>query len=184
MPTTANVLQNDDNLSPGITYTFSFKSCNTFFDGSTATILGDIQASAPDFIGSVSVNYSTAFTNLASLWATFLNVTFTYTGDGSDVVSDVANALIACFQSGSNDCFTFQQATGGTAGISAVNQVQDAATVAAQTVGSTAGSIVGQTTSGLFSNLGTTGWIVIIVAVLAVLAYFSASTGLRVPSGD
>ena len=109
MPTTANVLQNDDNLSPGITYTFSFKSCNTFFDGSTATILGDIQASAPDFIGSVSVNYSTAFTNLASLWATFLNVTFTYTGDGSDVVSDVANALIACFQSGSNDCFTFQQ---------------------------------------------------------------------------
>jgi hypothetical protein len=121
----------------------------------------------------------------------YYNITFSYGGDGSDVVSDVANEIIASIKNGSDDCISFDQAQGGTAGLNNVTiaqsqlatglaGVKDVGTSVAKTAGDIAGGAVGGAASGIFSNLGTSGWIVFALAALAVLAYFAASTGIRV----
>lgn len=91
----ATVFQLDDNLRNGLTYTFQFKCTNWLVLPSVTTVQQDIVANAPDFLTSLGV--TSPFTT--SLY----NVQFTYEGDGSDVVSDVANELIAAVQAGSND---------------------------------------------------------------------------------
>jgi hypothetical protein len=172
-------LPNDTNLSPGLTYTFTFDLDNWFTMPSTATILQDIQSQAPDFLSSVSASWASGLGPLTN----YLNVTFTYSGDGSDVVSDVANELIAAFTAGSNDSFDFVQATGGTAGLTAVTSVQTAAQTAGTAVGSAVGTAVASTvqsaTSSAASNLGTSGWVFVVLGVIALLAFFSMETGIR-----
>jgi hypothetical protein len=43
----------------------------------------------------------------SSFWKATYNIQFTYNGDGSDVISDVAASLIASIKTGSNDDFNF-----------------------------------------------------------------------------
>lgn len=94
------VVQLDDNFVNGRTYTFQFK-CNNWFclSNLSNTIANDISVAAPDFLTSVQVTSP----SLTSLY----NVQFTYEGDGSDVVSDVANAIQAAVQATSNDNLVF-----------------------------------------------------------------------------
>jgi hypothetical protein len=96
------VLQLDDNLVNGASYTFVFQCTNLFTNPSASTLVNDLNANAPDFLMALQVVPETGSAN-----KNFYNVVFTYEGDGSDVVSDVANAMQAAFQAGSNDSFTF-----------------------------------------------------------------------------
>jgi hypothetical protein len=175
------VLQNDDNLQGGITYTFTFQLGNWITEPSVATLLADIANQAPSFISSPS---GSLYHYLPGI--DYYNITFNYTGDGSDVVSDVAQSLIAAFNSGSNDAFSFVQATSGSAGVNNVSIAQGGVQKATTAVGDVAnqigkgvGSGIGGASSGLFSNLGASGWVVFILVALGVLAYFSMATGIR-----
>jgi hypothetical protein len=173
-------LANDDNLSPGITYTFTFELENIVTMPSSDTLLADIQSQAPSFIGSASGSWSSGI----GLFTNYYNLIFTYTGDGSDVVSDVGNELVAAFLAGSNDDLSFVQAVGGQGGITALTSTTNAVSQVATGVGSTIGTAIGATVqnaaSSTFSNLGASGWLVIGVALIALLAYFSMATGVRV----
>lgn len=99
----------DDNMIPGQTYTFKFLLGNIVTSPSTSTLQSDLQSNAPDF-----VNNSLIVTNeggSALHWLTNIyDVQFTYNGDGTDVISDVANLIVSAIKSGSNDDFTFQNA--------------------------------------------------------------------------
>jgi hypothetical protein len=177
MPTLAN----DDNLQSGITYTFTFELQNIFSMPSTSVILADVANVAPSFVSSPSASWASG----VGLLTNYLNVTFTYSGDGSDVASDVAASLIQAFQQGSNDDFTFTQATGGTAGVTALSSTTAAVSQVATGVGEVAGTAIGATvqnaSSSVFSNLGASGWLVVGLAIIALLAYFSMATGIQAP---
>lgn len=170
-------LELDDNLSRGVTYTFTFDLDNLFSMPSIATLLNDIRQQAPSFVGSVGASWSSG----VGLLTNYLNVTFSYSGDGSDVVSDVADELIQVFSDGSSDNFSFVQATGGTAGVTSTTAITKAVSQVGSTVGQGVGAAIQSSTSSVFSNLGVSGWIVVGLVVLGVLAYFSAVTGIRAP---
>lgn len=124
----AALCQPDDNLIPGQTYTFQFKNSNWIESFSTDTVTSDITANAPSFVSSLQVTQP----SLTSLY----NVQFSYSGDGTDVVSDVANELIAAVQTGSGDSMSFIGAVPDTASTitvsptNAVNTVTDSVTSA------------------------------------------------------
>jgi hypothetical protein len=176
---TQTPLANDDNLSPGITYTFTFELENWFSMPSVSTVLADITSQMADFISSPSASWSSGIGPLTN----YLNVTFTYSGDGSDVVSDVANEFLAAFQTGSNDSYSYVQAVSGGGGITALTSVNNAVSSVATTAGSAVGTAVGAAAqgaaSGIASNLGASGFILIALAIVALLAYFSSATGVR-----
>jgi hypothetical protein len=163
-------IQADDNLRSGLTYTFTFVLGNLFTQPSIPTILADLEAYAPDFIGSVTASWSAGI----GLFTNYLNVTFNYTGDGSDVAVDVANELIQAFSAGSGDDFTFEQATSGTSGISTVSAATSLGAAVGSGVGQTVGAAVQQTASGLV----TSAWPVLIVLALGFGAYIIATTGI------
>jgi hypothetical protein len=98
-------LELDDNLQSGITYTFTFTGQNV----SVPVLLNDLANYAPVFVSSPNVRYT----------AQYLNVTFFYNGDGSDVTLDVANEIISAL--GNDAVFTFFSAQPGTAGVSQIN---------------------------------------------------------------
>jgi len=96
------VLNADDNLVNNVTYTFVFQCNNLFSNPSASTLANDIQQNAPNFLTSVQVVAETGTANKG-----WYNIVFTYEGDGSDVVSDVAQSLITAFLQGSSDNFTY-----------------------------------------------------------------------------
>lgn len=166
-----NPMQLDDNLLNGQTYTFVFQLQNLFFTPSESTLLNDVIANAPDFLTSVQVTHQERFFS-----GDYFNVQFTYEGDGSDVVSDLGNALVAAFAAGSDDKLTFVQAVGAPATAiptQAVRAVQAAGTVLTQAgtqVGAAAGQITSGTLSGATSGLGV--WLVPVILVLGVILLF------------
>lgn len=141
---------------------------------SIATVLSDLDNYAPLFLGSVVA----AFSSGVGLLTNYLNITFTYIGDNSDVVSDVANELIAAIKDGSNDNFSFSQATGGTAGVTALSSISTVANDAGAAVGNAAGAVLGGAASGAAANLGFSGWTLVTVVGLGLLAYVMATTGI------
>lgn len=175
------VIQLDDNLQNGRTYTFQFKCQNWFcLSDLSADLSKDIYENAPDFLTSVQVT-SPPTTSL-------YNVQFTYEGDGSDVVSDVAGSLVAAFKIGSNDDLAFVGGVQtGTADIivtpsAAAQATEQAATKAvskvATDVTTAATDAVNAALKGLMPLL-----IVVVLIVLFVLPSFMKSTGTRVSVG-
>lgn len=102
-----DVIQLDDNLVNGRTYTFQLRCTNTFILPRAGTVQDDLTQQAPDFLQSLQV--TSPFTT--SLY----NVQFTYEGDGSDVVSDVAASMVGACQAVSNDAMEFVGGTASTA---------------------------------------------------------------------
>lgn len=171
-------MQPDDNLVNGQTYTFQFK-CTNWFSGSftdiSSTILADITAQAPSFLTSVQV--STPFST--SLY----NVQFTYEGDNTDIVSDVANSIIGACQSVSGDSLSFVGAVAAipSAIIAAnVDTYKAAAASAAQTatsavntvvsdVGSVAKNVTAQ--SGGVVNTALAGLLPILIVIVAIVLF-------------
>jgi hypothetical protein len=87
------VLPNDTNLINGQTYQFSFSSSNA----TVSSLSNDVIQQAPGFVGNpvITQNGST------------FTVAFTYEGDGSDVVQDVASAILAAGLAVSGDQLSF-----------------------------------------------------------------------------
>jgi hypothetical protein len=94
-------------MIPGQTYTFQLKLTNWISAPSVDTVRVDLENNAPSFVSNVQVT-SPMFTSL-------YNCQFTYNGDGSDVISDVAQSLLNATKQGSNDSFTFIGAVADTA---------------------------------------------------------------------
>lgn len=136
----ATLSQPDDNLIPGQTYTFQLALDNWVVTPSTHTIQTDLENNAPDFVGNVMVT-SPSFTGL-------YNCQFTYKGDGSDVVSDVANSLLTAIQQGSNDTFKFVGAVADTASSITVTPGS-----AAQKITDSVGAAISQATQGAAKNI-------------------------------
>jgi hypothetical protein len=95
-------VDNDTNLVNGQTYTFSFQAQPGV---TVASLQADIAAQAPGFIMMFSVVQGSGSSQL------FFNVTFTYEGDGSDVVTDVASAIVAAAFATNGDGLAFLQAS-------------------------------------------------------------------------
>jgi hypothetical protein len=166
-----NVMQLDDNLKNGQTYTFVLQLQNWITAPSVTDVLNDLTDYAPDFLTSVQVSKQERF-----LSGDYYNVQFTYEGDGSDVVSDLGVQLVAAMKAGSNDDFTFVQAIGAPANLvqTQVGQVVSAAgdtlIQAGTEVGQAAGQITSGTLSGATSGLG--AWLIPVVLVLVVVLLF------------
>lgn len=176
--------QPDDNLIPGQTYTFQLKNNNLILIPSANTIQQDIQAQAPSFVSNIQVTSPT----LTALY----NCQFNYTGDGTDVVSDVANELIAAIKTGSNDDLVFVGAVADTASsvtvsLSTAGQkivdnvgqaVNDAVTGAAKTTADAAQKLLDPIEILLFIVIGA---IVLIIFTAGKAGGVSASeTGLNI----
>lgn len=125
MPT---LCQPDDNLIPGQTYTFQLKCSNYLILPSASTVQQDLNDNAPSFVGNdlqVTSPFSTSL----------YNCQFTYNGDGTDVVSDVANSLVSACSQGSSDSMVF---------VGAVADTAQSITVSPTTAAQKAGDAVGQ----------------------------------------
>jgi hypothetical protein len=158
------VAQADDNLKSGLTYTFTFTSTSLLFVESVPDVLAALDAYAPDFLGSVQASFS------YGIFSDYLNITFNYTGNGSDVVSDVANELIAALGGG----YQFEQATSGASGISSLS----ALTALGEGIGTGVGATVGTAVQGATSGLVTSAWPILLVAGLGFVVYIMATTGI------
>jgi hypothetical protein len=161
------VVNANDNLVPNSTYTFTFTLGNILIQPDVTTLETDLVNNAPDFIASVQMSWSSGI----GLLTNYLNVTWTYSGDGTDVASDVWNAMINAFSSGSNDSFTFTAASMGTVGQSAQTDIVGAA----QAVGSTVGSAIGAGVGAATSN--TTFDIVLVVGGLILVGVLLFEVG-------
>jgi hypothetical protein len=168
----------DDNLVSGQTYTFQFSCANTFcLTDLSSTIQSDIVQNAPSFISNLGVS-SPPTTSL-------YNVQFTYSGDGSDVVSDVATEIIQAVQQGSGDSITFGGATGQAASSILSTNVSSAAataTSAATAAGNAASGLLSGATSAIAkgaSNLLSPieGVLILVVALAVVLILASGKAG-------
>lgn len=184
----AQLCQPDDNLVPGQTYTFQLKSENWVVPVSSDTVTQDLNGNAPSFISNLQVSSPT----LTSLY----NCQFTYSGDGSDVVSDVANELIAAVQTGSGDSMSFVGAVADTASsitVSPTNAVQTVTDSVTDAVNNALNKVVANTTKTAATgvqNLLTPVEVAVGILALVIIAIiftsgkaggFSASeTGLNI----
>jgi hypothetical protein len=165
----------DDNLVNGRTYTFQFQNTNTVeWFTSASTIQLDIVQNAPDFLTSLQVTDGFSVAGISS----FYYVQFTYEGDGSDVVSDVAQSIIGAVLAGSQDNIVF--IAGFASGAAQLpNAISSAVSSVASTVGQTAGTVVSNTLGGVSSGLS--GWLipVILVAFIVLLFEVGGVSGLK-----
>ncbi len=168
------VLDNDANLVNGQTYMFTFTSPTA----TAASLLADVVGQAPDFIG----NPNTSQTGTA------LVLTFTYEGDGSDLVSDVANNIIAAGLIVNNDPLTF---TGASANSGASVAQTIAPTVAAQVTASSTDQTTLANSANAAAAASDTGQLTsfVILGVIAVALFlflapkFLAATTPKVKVG-
>ena len=147
--------QLDENTVPGQTYTFQFKLNNYIEVPRNTTIQQDLVQNAPNFVQqSLQVTSPSSVTNPLGLT---YNIQFTYGGDGSDVISDVANELIASVSAGSSDTFIFVGAAAADAqtlndsgGISdTINQAIDKINQIASNATKSASDVLNQATTGV-----------------------------------
>jgi hypothetical protein len=154
-------VQADDNLIPGQSYTFTFDLGNWLSLPSENSVLAELGNYAPDFIGNARVVQSSGL----GLFTNYYNVTFTYTGDGSDVASEVAAAMVSAFAQG-GDKFSLASMAMGTAGQSFQTDVSAIATGAGKTVGDAVGGVVQGATSNVSFDVVLVFAVVIGAAVL------------------
>jgi len=176
-------VENDFNMIPGQTYTFKLNLENLITKPTTSTMQADLQANAPSFVNN---NMSVTWESQGWNWTTNVaDVQFTYNGDGSDVISDVANAIIATLKSGSNDDFTFVAAYADNAGN--VNTSSNPLTDLTKPITDAATDIlnkVGQQTSKTAQDVLTPVEIAVgIVVVLVIALIFTAGKSGGVSGG-
>lgn len=109
----STVSQPDDNMIPGQTYTFQLDMTGFHFPPSASAVQTALVNWAPSFVGNPQV--TSPFTT------TLYNCQFTYTGDGSDVISDVGKTLTDAVQSGIGIPMDFKGAVADTAASITVN---------------------------------------------------------------
>lgn len=173
----ATLAQPDDNLVPGQTYTFQFNSAGLQWPPSAADVQSALTNNAPTFLSDLQV--TSPFTT------TLYDCQFDYSGDGSDVVSDVASSMITAIQTGISKSFTFVGAVPDTSQSITVSP-SNAAQKVSDAVGAAVNNAVqgaAKTTAQAAQNLLTPIEIAVgILAVIVVLIIFTAgkSGGLNV----
>ena len=176
----ADIVQLDENLVNGRTYTFQLKCTNWLLLPSADKVQQDLVDYAPDFLTSLAV--TSPFT--MSLY----NVQFTYEGDGSDVVSDVAAAMVAACSAGSGDNMTLVGAVAAPASAITVS-VSNAAAQAEQATSNAVNKVVGDTVGAATGavNKALVGLLPLLIVAVALILYvlpsFLKSTGTRVNLG-
>jgi hypothetical protein len=95
----------DDQMMPGVTYTFTLLLGNWITMPDPQVILNDLNAQAPDYVLSPSASWKSG----AGLFTNYMLVTFNYGGNGSDVVGQVGAEIVAAIKAGSNDDFSLVQ---------------------------------------------------------------------------
>ena len=168
----------DDNLVPGQTYTFVLKLLNYITDPGQSKVQAEILQNAPNFLGSLMVQAQSGL----SPFTTYYNVTFTYTGDGSDVASDVAAAIIAACAAGTGswtggDNFELVSMNSGAVGESIQTDVSKIATGAGKTVGDALGGAAAAATSNVSFDV-----LLVVVGLVAlgwVLFEFGGVSGVK-----
>jgi hypothetical protein len=173
MQSVSTALSNDTNLVNGKVYTFIFTG-----GSSAANLADDIQEQAPSFLTQVVVNPLSGGSGFS--------VQFTYEGDGSDVVSDVASSIVAAGIAVNGDNLGFvsasQQTTvGAIIGPTITSQVA-ASNVDQSTLAASANAAAkAQDTSSLTTTLI---WIAVGLAAFLLLApKFIAATTPKVSVG-
>ena len=175
----ATLLQLDDNLVNGQTYTFAFICHNWLLNPSDQTIVNDIIGYAPDFIQSPSV------TDFLGVY----KVTFAYEGDGSDVVSDVQNSIMAAVLAGSGDQFSAGEVNQGNA-IPAALQLQTGVTEATGAALGTASTVATQATQAVLQpasgavNTALVGLLPLLIVVVLLILYVLPSLSKSLPKGS
>lgn len=159
----------DENMIPGQTYTFQMSLDNLITHPSTSTIQRDLGAQAPGF---VSNNLVVTQEQTLNPFSNVYDVQFTYSGDGSDVISDVAGSIVSAIKQVSNDDFSFMAAYADSAAAVAgsgdvLDKITDAATKAT-------GAITKQVSSSTQDILTPVEIAVGIVAVLLIALIFTA----------
>lgn len=89
LPLSGKVVQSDDNLVNGQVYTFVFQYTDVYANPNANALLAPLDATAPDFIANDTATQEGT--------SEYYNLVWTYEGDGTDIVSDVANAMIAAW---------------------------------------------------------------------------------------
>ena len=89
LPLSGQVVQSDDNLVNGQVYTFVFQYTDVYANPNANALLAPLNATAPDFIANDTATQEGT--------SAYYNLVWTYEGDGTDIVSDVANAMIAAW---------------------------------------------------------------------------------------
>lgn len=142
-------------LVPGHRYTFSFSP-------STWTY---ISGEAFDVDGMDSALSTVANISGASAWSPaklsgHVNVTFTYTGDGADVVAVIWQNIADAFENGFGGTFDYVGAEEGTTGAGTVTPTIPLPDV-----------------SGLFSSSGL--WAIVVIAALGVFVFSGGAAATR-----
>lgn len=159
------VVAPDDNLIPGQTYTFAFTLKNLVTLPSTSTLIAELAQNAPAFISNVQIQEQSG----ASPLTNYYNVTFTYSGDGSDVASDVGAEMVAAFAAGTGswfggDSLELTSMNLGAVGLSAQTDLSQVGATVGQTVGDTIGNAAKAATSNFSFD------VVLVVVGLVALA--------------
>jgi hypothetical protein len=164
----------DFNLVNGQTYTFQFYCNNLFcFSDLSTTIFNDIIAQAPSFLTSVGVSSPTGGGWFAATKALY-NVQFTYEGDNTDVVSDVAASIVAAVKAVSNDDIVYNGGVAATARSITVTPAQAVAATAQVAVSATKTAItdvgdVAKTATNQATDLASAAISKSLAAILPVL---------------
>lgn len=176
--------QPDENLIPGQTYTFQLQLKNWITSPSVNTVQSDLQSGAPDFVNNnLQVTIASTLNPLNNTY----NVQFTYNGDGTDVVSDVASSIIQTIQQGSGDTFEFMSAYAEPAGSVSSSGVGDtinsAVSSATKTLTDTVNQLTTQASKSTQEILTPVEIAVGIVVVLVVFLIFTAGKSGGVSAG-
>lgn len=158
----------DDNMIPGGTYTFQLSLDNLITHPSTSTIQRDLVTTAPSF---VSNDLQIMIPPTLNPFSNVYNVQFTYNGDGSDVISDVAGLIISAIKQTSNDDFSLVAAYADSAGNVSSGGVLDTIT---GTITDTTGKVTQQLSKSTQDILTPVEIAVGIVAVLLIALIFTA----------
>jgi len=170
-------MQADDNLITGYTYTFTFQDDDYVFAPSASDLINGLTQYAPDFITSVSVQ---DVGKSSFFQGGQVNVTFTYSGDGSDVASDVWNDMISAWSKTGTLGYSLHFVSGevGSQGVTpqnpvsaSVNQVVSPVVNAATQAVDTASKQVAKSTQDLLTPVEIA---VGVVALVVAFVIFSA----------
>ncbi len=171
--------QPDDNMIPGQTYTFQLKLQNWITSPNTSTVQQDLQANAPDFMGSLQVTEEDTLNPLSNIY----DVQFTYNGDGTDVISDVASSLLSAIQQGSGDSFAFIAAYPQAAGSISGTGISDQITGTLTDIVDKLGKQTSKTTQDILTPVEIAVGIVVVLVVFLIFTAGKAGGASAGPEG-
>jgi hypothetical protein len=173
----STVSQPDDNMIPGQTYTFQMNMTGIAWPPSTGDVTTAIVNNAPQFCSNVQV--TSPFTT------TLYNIQFDYSGDGTDVISDVGASLVQALAT-LGKSFEMKGAVQDTAAsitVSPSNAASKVGDAVSDAINKTVQSVTKTTAQGAQNLLTPIEIAVGIVVLLVVVLIFTAGKAGGVSGG-